>query len=94
MESIPKLMEIYHSYEEWDYRFGSTPDFTNTLETKFDWALVEVMFDVEKGIISKGQIYSDCLVPMFIDLLNVQLASGEITYDVPGINKMCKAIHD
>lgn len=54
MKGIPKLMEIYHGYEEWDYRFGATPDFKNTLETKFDWALVEVMFDVEKGIISKG----------------------------------------
>ena len=89
MESIPKLMEIYRGYEEWDYRFGATPKFSNTVEHKFDWALVEVMFDVENGIISKGKVFSDCLMPVFIDLLNDQLDAGEITYDVPGIKKMC-----
>jgi len=41
LEQIPKLMEIYKKAEDWNWRFGSTPDFTNSIEHKFSWALVD-----------------------------------------------------
>ena len=44
-----KIMEIYDQSANWDWRFGQTPDFSNSLEHKFDWALVDVQFNVEKG---------------------------------------------
>ena len=47
-------MEIYEQSAEWDWRFGQTPQFSNSLEHKFAWALVDVQFDVEKGKIVKG----------------------------------------
>ena len=54
LEQIPELMSIYHESEAWDWRFGETPEFSNSLEKKFDWALVDMQFDVEKGVITKG----------------------------------------
>lgn len=75
-------MEIYEGYKRWDWRFGETPTFTNSFERKFDWALVDLELNVEKGRITRGRACSDCLVPTFIDELNEILASGEITYDV------------
>lgn len=42
MRKIPKLMDIYEASNEWDWRFGETPEFSNSLEHKFDWALVDV----------------------------------------------------
>jgi len=51
---VPKLMEIYEESAKWDWRFGVTPDFSNSLEHKFDWALVDVQFNVEKGKIVTG----------------------------------------
>jgi lipoate-protein ligase A len=54
LEKVPKIMEIYKQSEDWDWRFGGTPDFSNSLEKKFDWALVDIQFNVEKGLIVKG----------------------------------------
>ena len=76
MRKIPELMEIFEASSDWDWRFGQTPDFKNSLEHKFDWALVDIQFNVEKGKIVKGQVFSDCLVPVFIDALNEELAKG------------------
>ncbi len=76
LEKIDKLMEIYEGYKKWEWRFGETPQFTNSIEKKFDWALIDLEFNVEKGRITKGKVYSDCLVPNFIDEINVLLESG------------------
>jgi len=88
LHKIDKLMEIYEGYKRWDWRFGETPHFTNSIEKKFDWALVDLEFNVEKGLITKGKVFSDCLIPTFIDELNEQLATGEISYDVKGIEQL------
>mmetsp|Transcript_4372 Transcript_4372/g.7389 ORF Transcript_4372/g.7389 Transcript_4372/m.7389 type:complete len:84 (+) Transcript_4372:827-1078(+) len=82
-------MKIYEGLADWNFRFGHTPDFENSLEKKFDWALVDLQFNVEKGLIVKGQCFSDCLVPPFIDALNEILATGKVRYDVEGIKSMC-----
>ena len=85
-------MELYESSSQWDWRFGQTPDFSNSLEHKFAWALVDVQFNVEGGKIIKGKVYSDCLIPAFIDALNEELATGAITYDVNGIKSLCAKV--
>ena len=92
MRKIPKLMEMFDASSEWDWRFGETPNFTNSIEHKFDWALVDVQFNVEKGKIVNGQVYSDCLVPVFIDALNEELATGTVSYDVNGIKSLFSRI--
>ena len=92
LRQVPELMEIYSKSAEWDWRFGETPIFSNSLEHKFDWALVDVQFNVEKGKIVKGQIFSDCLVPVFIDALNEELATGDISYDINGIKTLCDRV--
>lgn len=69
-------MEIYEHYSQWEWRFGETPKFKNSFEKKFPWALVDIQFDVEKGKIKSGRVFSDCLVPVFIDMLNDELATG------------------
>ena len=82
---IDQLNEIYEGYKKWEWRFGETPSFTNGIEKKFDWALVDLELNVEKGVITRGRAWSDCLVPTFIDSLNEILESGTITYDVQGV---------
>jgi len=94
LEQIPKLMEAYKASSTWEWRFGETPSFKNSMEKKFDWALVDFQFDVEKGVITRGQCFSDCLVPLYIDAINDILASGMITYDVPGIKNMCEQLRE
>lgn len=41
LREIPKLVEIYEASADWNFRFGATPDFENSLEKKFSWALVD-----------------------------------------------------
>ena len=94
MRKIPKLMELYDASHDWDWRFGQTPNFTNSIEHKFDWALVDVQFDVEKGKIVNGRVFSDCLVPAFIDALNDEIATGSISYDVNGVKLLCSKVSE
>lgn len=92
LQQIPKVMELYEFYSQWEWRFGETPKFTNSIEKKFPWALVDLQCNVEKGVIVNGQVFSDCLAPPFIDLLNEQLSSKTITYDVPGVKLLCSNV--
>lgn len=88
LENVPKLMDLYENYTKWEWRFGETPKFTNQIEKKFDWALMDFEFDVEKGRIIKGKVYSDCLVPQYIDEINAIIETGDISYDMHGIEEL------
>ena len=93
LERIPELMAIYERYAEWEWRFGESPSFSHSLEHKFDWALVDVHVDVDRGLITGGRVFSDCLVPPLIDAFNEELSAGSgIAYDVPGIGELCARV--
>ena len=53
-----------------------------------------MQFDVEKGKIVKGQVFSDCLIPVFIDALNEEFATGNVSYDVNGIKSLCSKLNE
>jgi len=44
--------------------------------------------DVKKGVITQAKVFSDCLMPIFIEELNEVLNTGEIKYDKDGINNL------
>jgi len=56
--------------------------------------LVDLELNVEKGVITRGRAWSDCLVPTFIDSLNEILESGTITYDVQGVAKIGEQLRE
>lgn len=41
LEKVPKLMQIYEDTQKWEWRFGHTPEFSNQIEKKFSWALMD-----------------------------------------------------
>ena len=43
-------------------------------------------------MIVKGKCFSDCLVPLYIEVINDILDKENITYDVNGIKKMCNLL--
>ena len=51
--------------------------------------MVEILFDVNKGVIVAGACYSDCLVPQFIDEINNIINTKTITYDQNGMRDLC-----
>jgi lipoate-protein ligase A len=36
----PLLMDAWHQYLDWKWRFGETPYFEHNIETRFDWGIV------------------------------------------------------
>ena len=52
--------------------------------------------DVERGLITGGRVFSDCLVPPLIDAFNDELGGGgagaPIAYDVPGVAELCARV--
>ena len=56
------------------FRFGNTPPFTHVMEARFPWATVEVNVNsMKSGVITEAKIYSDCLFPDLITILNQAL---------------------
>eukprot|EP01017_Pseudomicrothorax_dubius_P034389 TRINITY_DN4706_c0_g1_i2.p1 TRINITY_DN4706_c0_g1~~TRINITY_DN4706_c0_g1_i2.p1 ORF type:complete len:104 (+),score=17.23 TRINITY_DN4706_c0_g1_i2:66-377(+) len=69
-------------------RYGTTPEFSNQIETRFDWGVIDLNVKVEQNRIVDAKVYSDCLFPDFISKMNEILQGGTITYDKQGIDKL------
>jgi lipoate-protein ligase A len=89
-----KVKELFTYYNSWEWKFGESPEFTNSLDHKFDFGLIELLLRVEKGVIQELTVYSDSLNTDFIDKLIIQLKSlGEkYTYDTKGLGQLFEDI--
>ena len=85
-----KINDLYKHYNSWDWKFGTCPDFTDSLYHKFDWGLIDLSLKVENGIIIESKVYSDSLHMELIDLINNNLTNlgGKFRYDIDGISKL------
>ncbi len=84
------INNIYNHTNSWEWKFGETPEFTNSLQHKFDFGLLDLSVKVEKGVIVEAVFYSDTLYSEFIDILNNYLKSSGIryTYDLTGLSEL------
>jgi len=46
MENNPTIKKIYTELTSWEWLFQKTPQFTNNLETRFDWGIIDIFFKV------------------------------------------------
>ena len=79
----PLFRKTYEQLTDWNWIFGKTPPFTNQIEKKFDWALMEMLFDCDKGLIKSTKIFSDCLYVPLLESAELHLAG--IEYSAAGI---------
>ena len=49
LKKIPKINEIYSEISSWEWLFQKTPQFTNNIETRFDWGVVDLFVKVIDG---------------------------------------------
>jgi lipoate-protein ligase A len=89
-----KINELYNYYGSWDWKFGSCPEFTDSLSHKFDWGLVDLSLFVERGIIMHANVYSDSLHIEFIDLLNSVFSEcrNKYRYDGKGVMELIDSV--
>lgn len=90
----PHVQEFYDKITNRKWLYGESPQFTYNIETRFDWGIMDVFFQVEKGSIIGGKAYSDCLVPELIDFLNYELDSKSYEYSKTGLDLMCEILSD
>ena len=85
LENNPKMLEYFTKYNDWNWRFGETPQFNHQMTEKFDWGLMEVHLDVHKALINDCRIYSDSLHPEMIEEIMASLVN--VSYTKEAINE-------
>jgi len=94
LEHLPIVDKIFKEYSSDKWLYQQTPEFSNNIETRFDWGVIDVYVKVEQGNIKEGKVFSDCLFPEFIENINTLLNSGIFSYDSKGINSLSVALSD
>lgn len=73
LPDLPGFEQQFAKQSSWEWNFGNAPNFSHLLDTRFSWGGVEIHFDVERGIVSRCQIFSDSLNPTPLETLAVRL---------------------
>ena len=87
---IPGFPERFAKQSSWEWNFGKAPAFSHLLNERFVWGGVDIHFDVEKGSISRAQIFTDSLNPA--PLLALADALVGTRYHAQDIGQTCQKI--
>jgi lipoate-protein ligase A len=50
IENNAQIKKIYNELTSWEWLYQKTPQFTNNLETRFDWGIIDIFVNVVDGI--------------------------------------------
>ncbi len=69
LKEIPPLVSHYETLRSDAWLYGKSPDFTHRLQKRFSWGGVDIHFNVKQAVLEDVMIYTDCLYPEMIRLL-------------------------
>lgn len=74
---------IYEKNASWDWRYGKTPRFDVSLETRFPWGEVQILLSCREGKVASVCFYTDCMDETLAKraedaLLGAQYQTGDI----------------
>lgn len=87
---LPGFAERFALQSSWEWNFGKAPAFSHLLDQRFIWGGVEIHFDVEQGIITRAQIFTDSLQPTPLEALSVSLQG--CLYQSEAIAQQCQQL--
>ena len=97
-----KNFDVNNDYKQltsWNWLYGSCPEFSNSIEYKFNWGLIDLSLDVIKGRIKKANVYSDTLIEGLIDhirsvILDIDFDNdnNKYNYDENGIKELLQYV--
>lgn len=90
LPDLPGFAETFARQSSWQWNFGEAPVFSHQLDERFSWGGVELHFDVEKGHISRTQIFTDSLNPTPLEALAVNLQG--CAYQIDAIRQQGQAL--
>lgn len=73
LPDLPGFSDIFAKQSSWEWNFGQAPAFSHVLETRFHWGGIELHVDVEHGVISRCQVFTDSLEPAPLEILSGKL---------------------
>ncbi len=63
------VQELYEKYASWDWVYGREFEFQYEVSERFCWGQVDIQFQVDSGLITDAEVYSDSLKPEVIQEL-------------------------
>ncbi|WON78769.1 lipoate--protein ligase A [Serratia sp. UGAL515B_01] len=60
---LPDFEKQFAKQSSWEWNFGKAPAFSHLLSERFIWGGVDIFFDVDKGKITRAQVFTDSLNP-------------------------------
>ncbi|OMJ65851.1 hypothetical protein SteCoe_37528 [Stentor coeruleus] len=87
LDGIPPLAQKKAEVlQNWDWIYGESPQFSHELETRFKWGIFDMNMEVQDGVVKKCKIFSDCLVPDFVEFVEKMMV--EKKYGNEGIDEV------
>ncbi|MTD25922.1 lipoate--protein ligase A [Erwinia sorbitola] len=77
LPDLPGFEAQFAKQSSWQWNFGQAPQFQHLLDNRFSWGGVELHVDVERGVISRCQIFTDSLNPAPLEQLAEVLPGTE-----------------
>ncbi|WP_079839257.1 lipoate--protein ligase LplA, partial [Salmonella enterica] len=87
---LPNFAETFARQSSWEWNFGQAPAFSHLLDERFTWGGVELHFDVEKGVITRAQAFTDSLNPAPLEALAERLQG--CLYRADKLQETCEAL--
>ncbi len=75
-----KIQELADKFSSWDTIYGKKIKFQHEIEKRFSWGNFQLQLEVNGGVIKDAMVYSDALVPWFIQQIAPRLIG--VRYDV------------
>lgn len=88
--ALPGFAETFARQSSWEWNFGQAPAFSHLLDERFVWGGVELHFDVEKGQITRCQMFTDSLDPTPLERLAKRLVG--CAYRSETLKAQCDAL--
>ena len=86
---MAKLASIRDQYASWDWRFGSTPSFNVSYESRFSFGCFELLLNVQNGIISSVNCFTDAMDATLAKRIEVALQG--CTYSGAALSKRLRS---
>ncbi|WP_426577492.1 lipoate--protein ligase A [Xenorhabdus stockiae] len=92
LPDLPGFVDVFKKQSSWEWNFGQAPAFSHTLDTRFSWGGIELHVDIEHGIISRCQIFTDSLEPAPFEVLAEKLTG--VLYQPEAVEQIIQAIRE
>ncbi|MDF7681751.1 lipoate--protein ligase LplA [Enterobacteriaceae bacterium ESL0689] len=90
LPDLPNFADTFARQKSWEWNFGKAPAFSHLLDERFRWGGVELHFDIEKGHISRTQLFTDSLNPLPLETLATRLQGS--LYRADALQAVCQTL--